>query len=129
MKVVKVFALFLLLQLSAWGGTHWYLQSNQTDILVVVDTSFSMKPNFNRMRDWIDNFEANTRYRNIVIGTDKALLGDLDALPSKDHIFRTAFGRFSEDSLTRLYSHLKPEKRYLLTSAGVSPSGWEVVNW
>ena len=127
MKFIKVFALFVLMQAGAWGGTHVYLSANQPDILVVVDTSFAMKPHFNDMRAWIDKYDANARYKNILVGTDKALLGDLDELPSRDNIFRTAFGRLTEANLVRLYSHVKSEERYLLSSGDLQPSGWKVI--
>ena len=46
MKYLKVFSVFVLLHAIAWGGAHAYLSKNNESMLIVVDTSFSMKQKF-----------------------------------------------------------------------------------
>ena len=110
MKLLKVFSLFIALHIAGWGVAHWYFSSHQTQVLVVVDTSYSMKPKFADMDDWISDFKASSRYQTVVVGTDKAMLGELEALKSQSVIFRTAFGRMTEDSLNRYTGSLAKQK-------------------
>lgn len=129
MKFLKVFSLFILLHVAAWGGTHMYLSQNQPDILVVVDTSFAMKPHFPDMKQWIVDYESKSRYKNIIIGTDKAQLGQLSLLKSKATIFRASFGRMKPENLNR-YLGVKAKKKILLTDkAFAAPDGWQVVRF
>lgn len=129
MKYLKVFSALALFQCAVWLGSHFFYTANKSDILLVVDTSFSMKPNFPVVQNWIENYEATDRYKNIVVGTDKALLGPLSELNSKEIIFRTSFGKLSIDNLTRLYSHIRSDKRILLSDGSLTPDGWEVVSF
>ncbi|SEA85489.1 MAG: hypothetical protein QJT81_05525 [Candidatus Thiothrix putei] len=128
MKRLTVFGLFLVLHLAAWAGTHVYLKQHQPDILVVVDTSYALKPQFAAMERWIAHREANTRYQRIIVGTDKALLGELATLKSRDAIFRTAFGRMSADNLQRYEATIAREK-ILLSDGSIRPQGWTVVTF
>lgn len=126
---LKSFAAFILLQFGLWGGTHAFLTLNPEPVLVVVDTSYAMKPHFNDANRWIEAFESGARYKKIYVGTDKAEMGVLSDLRSKDTLFRTAFGRLSTEKLESLYVRSPAEKRYLLTSEVSSLDGWTVVNW
>lgn len=128
MKFLKVFGLFLLIHVAAWAGTHFYLTQQTTEVLVVVDTSYNLKPQFSAMEDWINKFEANTRYKTIVVGTDKALLGKLSDIKAKSAIFRTAFGRMTEADLAR-YNESKAVEKILLSDGTIQPSGWKVVKF
>ena len=128
MKFLKVFGLFFLLQALAWGATHVYLSQHQPTVLVVVDTSYALRPRFSTMEQWLNNFQANTRYKHILIGTDKALLGDLERLPSKSTIFRTAFGRMSVENLQR-YADIAAEKKILLSDGSIQAPGWKVITF
>ena len=96
MKYAKIFTAFLLLHLMAWVAAHIYLQANVSPVLVVVDTSFSMKEKFPQVKNWIEDFEKRSRYKKILIGTDKAMLGNLNDLQSTEVIFRTSFGKLQE---------------------------------
>ena len=129
MKFLKIFGLLIVFQVLAWIGSHLYFSANKSEVLLVVDTSFSMKPNFPAVQDWIESYEQKDRYKNIMIGTDKASLGTLNELSSKDVIFRTSFGKLSTDNLTRLYSHVKTDERILLSDGSLQPDGWEVVSF
>lgn len=128
MKILKIFALFIVLHLAAWGTAHFYLSKNKPEILVVVDTSYAMKPKFSEMRDWIEDFESGANYKKLVIGTDKAMLGLLSELKSKDVIFRTAFGKMNVDSLNR-YMGSTAKQKILLSDGRFSPEGWEVIKF
>ncbi len=128
MKFIKIFGIFILLNLAAWLGTHYYLSRHQAEILVVVDTSFALKPQFSAMEDWIENLATTTRYKQITIGTDKALLGDLSTIKAKSSIFRTAFGRMSETDLGR-YSNSAASKKILLSDGSIQPKGWTVIKF
>ncbi|HRJ53339.1 MAG TPA: hypothetical protein PLE99_11265 [Candidatus Thiothrix moscowensis] len=128
MKALKIFGLFIVLHAAAWAGTHLYLQQHQPDVLVVVDTSYALKPQFPAMESWINNLQARTRYKNIIIGTDKAMLGKLDAIPTKATIFRTVFGRMSEDNLKR-YEQIQASEKILLSDGSIRPSGWKVISF
>lgn len=126
MKVLKVFALFLVLHVAAWAGTHVYLSQHQPQVLVVVDTSYAMKPQFGAMEAWIDKLQASARYQHIVVGTDKAMLGDLDSIQSKANIFRTVFGRMTVENLQR-YESVAASEKILLSDGSIRPAGWKVV--
>lgn len=128
MKLLKVFALFLVLHVAAWAGSHWYLSQNKPDVLVVVDTSYSMKPKFTEMQAWIAGFESSARYKTVIVGTDKALLGKLADLKSHSAIFRTAFGRMTETNLQR-YTASKAKEKILLSDGAFKPEGWKLVTF
>ena len=128
MKLLKVFALFIVLHGTAWAGAHFYLSKNKPEVLVVVDTSYSMKTKFTEVGKWIDNFESSSRYKTVVVGTDKALLGELSSLKSQSVIFRTAFGRMTDASLD-LYSQNPAKERILLSDGTVKPKGWKVISF
>jgi len=42
MKWAKVFSVFVLIHLMLWGGAHLYRSSNPIQVLIGVDTSFSL---------------------------------------------------------------------------------------
>ena len=128
MKFIKVFALFIVLHLAAWAGAHWYLDQNRTEVLLVVDTSYSMKPKFPEMTDWIEKFDDNSRYKTVTVGTDKARLGVLSELKSNSVIFRTAFGRMTEASLDQ-YRGSQAKQKILLSDGSIKPDGWKVVSF
>lgn len=128
MKFVKVFALFFLIQAAAWAGAHIYQNQHRETILVVADTSYAMKPKFPAMLDWIENYANQSRYKDIQVGTDKALLGNLAELKSKNIIFRTSFGSMTTDSLTR-YDAIQASQKILLSDGKVQAKGWEVVKF
>jgi len=94
----------------------------------VVDTSYALKPQFAAMERWIAQREATTRYQRILVGTDKALLGELATLQSKEAIFRTAFGRMSAENLQRYETTIAREK-ILLSDGSIKPAGWTVVTF
>lgn len=128
MKWLKVFALFLVLHIAGWVGAHGYLQKNPSRILIVADTSFSMKQHFPEMERWIDDYAASCRYATIEIGTDKAMIGPLSDIKDHRSIFRTAFGRSTEESLAR-YSSAQADKRILLSDGAFESSGWELITF
>ena len=128
MKILKIFSIFILLHVAAWGATHVYLSNNTSKILLVVDTSYAMKPKFNEMKKWIIDLENSAHYKKIIIGTDKALLGDLETLKSKDVTFRTAFGRMNMDNLNR-YTGIKAKKKIILSDGSIKPDGWNIVTF
>jgi hypothetical protein len=128
LKFIKVFALFILIQAAAWASAHIYQNQHRELILIVADTSYAMKPKFPAMQTWIENYQAQARYKNILVGTDKALLGNLAELKSKAIIFRTSFGSMSTESLTR-YADIAAKQKILLSDGKVQASGWEVVKF
>lgn len=127
-KILKIFSIFILLHSIAWGATHLYLSKNTTEILLVVDTSYAMKPKFSEMKQWITRLENKSKYKKIIIGTDKALLGNLAQLKSKDIIFRTAFGRMNAENLNR-YTGTSAQQKILLSDGAIRPDGWKVVRF
>ena len=126
MKVLIAFALFLLLHLIGWGVAHGWLSANKKQTLVVVDTSYAMKPHFGDMQKWIEEFGEDSRYSEILIGTDKTMIGPWQEIRSSDSIFRSAFGKISADSLKK-YSNEEADRRILLSNGSVEPGGWETV--
>ena len=128
MKWAKVFALFALLHLGAWLGTHLWLTANPKVALVVADTSFSLKEAFPAMRRWIDDYARGARYTRVLVGTDKALIGPLEELRSSEAIFRAAFGRSSPESLKR-YAPLATDTRVFLSDGSFDVPGWERVTF
>ncbi len=127
MKYLKVLSLFIIMHVAAWGGAHTYFNSNKEKILIVVDTSYSMKQKFPEIKQWIEDYEANARYKNIMIGTDKAMLGKLSELRRKEEIFRTAFGILKEENLKRYSNQIG--RKILLSDGVISPEGWDVVDF
>ena len=129
MKYAKIFSAFIVVQLLLWAAAHFYFSTNKTVSLVVADTSYSMKQNFPEVKRWIERYEGNSRYATILIGTDKASLGQLEDLKSKDIIFRTSFGKLTMENLTRLYSHVSADNRILLSDGALKPDGWDVIEF
>ncbi|WP_299880291.1 hypothetical protein [uncultured Cocleimonas sp.] len=127
MKYLKVFSLFIIFHVTAWAGAHTYFNSNKEQILIVVDTSYSMKQKFPEIKQWIEDYESSARYKNIMIGTDKAMLGKLSELRRKEEIFRTAFGIMKEDNLKRYLN--QKGKKILLSDGVIAPEGWEIVDF
>ncbi|MCB1620175.1 MAG: hypothetical protein KDI44_05455 [Thiothrix sp.] len=128
MRFLVVFSVFAVLHLASWAGAQVWFSRHQGAVLLVVDTSYGLKPHFTDMEDWISRFVGRTRYKTITVGTDKAMLGPLDSLPSQSMIFRTSFGRMTEENLAR-YSTFAAERRILLSDGSIHPSGWEVVEF
>lgn len=128
MKWIRVFAVFAILHAVAWLGAHFYFSSNPATILVVVDTSFSMKEAFPRMQQWIGELEQQSRYRKVIIATDKAMIGELSGIRDRQTIFRTAFGRSSADDLLR-YKPIDAENRYLLSDGSFEADGFTLVRF
>ena len=128
MKWLKVFALFFALHAVGWAAAHVYHGKNPKTILVVADTSFVMKPQFSQMQKWIEAFETTGRYQKILIGTDKAMIGPLADIQSRNSIFRAAFGKSSAESLLR-YSNSEADKKIWLSDGSISPDGWSVVTF
>lgn len=128
MKWIKVFAVFALLHAIGWFGAHLYKKDRPEQVLVVADTSFALKSEYPAMQRWIEQFATDNRYRNIVIGTDKALIGDLSDIRSIDSIFRSSFGRSSADSLKR-YESEHADKRIFLSDGEFEPAGWTLVRF
>lgn len=129
MALLKSFAAFALLQVALWGGTHFYFTTNPKQVLLVVDTSYAMKPHFTDAQKWIDDYVAGTRYKSIEVGTDKVALGNINDLRSQDVLFRTAFGRISAENVAALYANENAPTKYLLTSEPLELDGWQVVSW
>lgn len=128
MKWFKVFSVFLVLHAIGWIGAHLYKKDRPEHVLVVADTSFALKPEYPAMQRWIENYASDNRYRNIIVGTDKALIGPLDTIPSVDSLFRVSFGRSNAESLKR-YSSEKADARLFLSDGTFEPSGWTLVTF
>jgi len=128
MKYAKIFAIFVVLHLVGWIAAHFYLSNNNKSVLVVVDTSFSMKSRFPQIRQWIDDYENKNRYKKVLIGTDKVMLGELTELDSKDVIFRTSFGKLQETNLQR-YNGVVASKKIFLSDGSLKPAGWETIEF
>ena len=88
-----------------------------------------MKEKSGRVLQWIDQYEVSDRYKSVTIGTDKALLGKLTDLSSKDVIFRTSFGKLTNDNLLRLYSNIDADTRILLSDGSLRPQDWELITF
>lgn len=129
MKWLKILIPMLALHCIVWLASHWYFSNNNREILLVVDTSYSMKAKSEKVLNWIEDYETADRYKSITIGTDKAVLGDLSKLSSKDVIFRTSFGKLTPENLTRLYSNSKVDERILLSDGSLHPKGWELITF
>lgn len=128
MKWIKVFAVFVVLHLIGWFGAHWYKQNNPQQVLVIADTSFALKSEYPAMQRWIEDFAQDNRYRKVIIGTDKALIGDVNEIRSIDSIFRASFGRSTADSLLQ-YDSTQVDARIFLSDGDFEPSGWTLVRF
>ncbi len=127
-KGLSVFAAFALIHLAGWVGADRYLAASPSQVLVVVDTSYSMKPHFPAMDSWLKDQDANARYEKLIVGTDKATLGEFRKLKSSSVIFRTSFGRMSADAL-RKYERIPARKKILLSDGSIEPDGWDVIEF
>ena len=128
MRILITFSVFILLHVIGWFAVHAWMNSNPREVVVVVDTSFSMKGQFDSMQNWLTDYTENDRYSRVVIGTDKEILGEYESLRSTDVIFRSAFGKLSAELLSR-YDNLESDKRILLSDGQVKPKGWQVVEF
>lgn len=120
--------MFFIFHAAAWAGAHVYQTQHRETVLVVADTSYAMKPKFPAMQEWIENYAAKARYKDIQVGTDKAMLGNLADLKSKNVIFRTSFGSMTTESLAH-YDGTTASKKILLSDGKIQASGWEVVKF
>lgn len=128
MKPAKVFALFVLLHVVGWAFAHVWMSSHAKRVLLVVDTSYAMKPKFPAVQRWIDEYQSSIRYTTVIVGTDKVEIGDLNNIKSTESIFRAAFGKIEADSLKR-YQTFDADKRILLSDGTLSPSGWDIIKF
>jgi len=128
MRILVVFVCFALFHGVGWAVAHGWMQKNKQETLIVFDTSFSMKPHFDDMWQWVEDYSSNSRYQQISIGTDKEALGKLDSLRSSDQVFRSAFGKFDDESLQK-YTNSDADKKILLSDGDVKVKGWEVVEF
>jgi len=126
MKWLKVFSLFVILNAVAWVASHVYHSANPKTVLVVADTSFDMKPHFAQMQKWIEDCESTARYKKIIVGTDKAMIGALEDIQSRNSIFRAAFGKSSAENLLQ-YESVQADEKFLLSDGSVAADGWEVI--
>ena len=72
---------------------------------------------------------AEARKLPILIGTDKAMLGDITELQSKDVIFRTSFGKLQQSNLKRHYGGVKAARKILLSDGSLTPEGWDSIRF
>lgn len=128
MKVVKVFALFVLLHIVGWAVAHAVKSSNPDEVLIVIDTSNSMQPHFPKIKAWLESYEASARYQKIMVGTDKADLGELSQYKSKEPLFRTVFGRMTPENLNR-YANSSAKEKILLSDGTIDVPGWTLVTF
>lgn len=128
MKIVATFSLFALLHFAGWGMAHAWLKRNPHETLLVFDTSFSMKPHFEEMWQWANDYSDKNRYTRIVLGTDKEIIGDYGSVRSSSEVFRSVFGKFAEESLDK-YKQARKDKKILLSDGEVMPDGWQVVEF
>lgn len=126
MKWLKVFSVFLMLHVATWAAAHIYMTQNPATVLIIADTSFSMKPWFVDMQHWIDDYAERGRYRRMLIGTDKAMIGDLAEVKSRESIFRTAFGRSDAGDLLQ-YDNVRADEYILLSDGTFRMPGWQLV--
>jgi len=96
--------------------------------MLVADTSFALKPHFPDMLRWIENYVGTSRYTEVLVGTDKAYIGELEDLKSVDNLFRVSFGRSNADSLKQYASHNVSEKIFLSDGSFNAP-GWKLVSF
>lgn len=129
MKWLKILTPLIAMHFIVWIASHFFFANNKQDVLLVVDTSYSMKEKSGRVLEWIDQYEAEDRYKDITIGTDKAVLGPLSELSSKEVIFRTSFGKLTNDNLVRLYSNAQSDVRILLSDGSLQPKGWKLITF
>lgn len=127
-KWLTVFAAFLTIHVGVWIGADRYLSASPSQVLVVVDTSYSMKPQFPAMENWLKEYDAGARYQKLIVGTDKATLGEFSKLKSSSVIFRTSFGRMSADAL-RKYERIPAQQKLLLSDGSIQPDGWDVIEF
>jgi len=127
-KWVKVFSVFVVLHIIAWTCAHMYRTAQPTEVLLVVDTSFSLKPQFPVMLRWINEYESSARYEFITVATDKMIIGPLAEISSRDTIFRAAYGRSSVEDFEQYQTH-PADKRVLLSDGRFVMQGWETVSF
>ncbi len=128
MKWLKIFSVFIVLHAIAWAVAHGIKKERPEQVLVVADTSFALKATHPDMQRWIENYASDNRYRQITIGTDKALIGELSEIKSVDSVFRTSFGRSSPDSLKQ-YRSVAADQRIFLSDGSFEPDGWTLVKF
>lgn len=128
MKLLKVFGLFVLLHLIGWAIAHTIKSNNPDEVLIVIDTSNSMQPHFPEMKAWLEDFQTSARYKKIMVGTDKADLGELSKYKSKEALFRTVFGRMTPENLSR-YANSSANEKILLSDGTIKAPGWSVVTF
>ena len=72
MKVHKVFSVFILLHVSGWAVAHVWMTNHQKEVLLVVDTSYAMKPKFTEIQQWIDEHQKLETY--VILDDESGML-------------------------------------------------------
>lgn len=126
MKWLKIFAVFVLLHAVGWIGSHVWMSMNPRVVVIIADTAYAMRPAFPEMRQWIDDYADSARYTQVLIGTDRAMLGPLAELRSTDEVFRTSFGRSSPEALVGL-RNADADEHIVLTDGSLAARGWTEV--
>lgn len=132
---MRAFALWLLLTLAGFGGLgggyHLSLRGDPHRVLVVVDSSFVMKPDWHRVFGALDRIE-NRRYTQFALATEKGPVhgyrGQLDARRLTPYAPRD-FSRL--ENLENTSELAGAEEIILVTNAPASStvglSGWTIV--
>jgi len=62
MRILVVFVCFALFHGVGWAVAHGWMQKNKQETLIVFDTSFSMKPHFDDMWQWVEAIVVISRF-------------------------------------------------------------------
>jgi len=129
-NMLKVLLICIGLNFATMGGAHVYLSENPDKVLLVVDTSNTIKPVKNDIIEWIRSYSNSARYKELHIATDKAYLGTLEGLPGVETVFRVTFGKLNVQSVTNKYAmDTNYQSKLLLTNQDTNIEGVSTISF
>lgn len=132
---MKAFFSWLAITLAAFGGLgggyHLALQGNPHRVLVVVDSSFAMKPDWSRIPRVLDRID-NERYAQFALATEKGPVHGYGSRLDAGRLTPYAPRDFSRlDSLENTPELADADEYVLVTNASASEtgglSGWTII--
>lgn len=132
---MRAFAIWLLITLVGFGGLgggyHLSLSSDPHRVLVVVDSSFAMKPDWHRVSGVLDRIEKR-RYARFALATEKGPVHGYGVRLDEGRLTPYAPRDFSKlDTLGAVPDLAGAEEYILVTNAPVGDTGglggWTIV--
>ncbi len=119
-----IFALAFILNVGAFGASHWYFSESPRTTMVIVDSSFSMSKHWTLVNQSIQFINDKHRYDQLYLATDKADIGVINPPQIKLQI---PYGIRNLQQVADKYERHKSWRHYMITNADQIPIPYEKV--